>query len=158
MTSLSFQTGPTHNEQNLRSVSVKNRVGGTNVLHVFTAAKVQPIELRAVASLRWLWLNHNILSTDMLSHGIQLWPIAKQQGYLWLSLIGWSLSTKLKGHIPGTQPEAQTGSSRFTLLSHAWSFFSPPTDDLICCVTLSLFLVFPLLPLMFPLYSSSKLP
>lgn len=95
--------------------------------------QVQPIELRAVASFHWQWLNHNILSVDMLSHGIQLWPIAKQQGYLWLSLIGWSLSTKLKGHIPGTQPEAETGSSLPVLYftrSHSWSlsvfvFFSP---------------------------------
>lgn len=86
-------------------------VGGANFVCAIAAAEVQPIELRAVASFHWQWLNHNILSADMLSHGIQLWPIAKQQGYLWLSLIGWSLSTKLKGHIPGTQPEAETGSS-----------------------------------------------
>lgn len=90
-------------------------VGGANFLCAIAAAEVQPIELRAVASFHWQWLNHNILSTDMLSHGIQLWPIAKQQGYLWLSLIGWSLSTKLKGHIPGTQPEAETGSSLLAL-------------------------------------------
>lgn len=96
-----------------------------------------------MASFHWQWLNHNILSTDMPSHGIQLWPIAKQQGYLWLSLIGWSLSTKLKGHIPGTRPEAETGSSRFTLLPHSCSGFSPLTDYLLCCVTLSLFLFLP---------------
>lgn len=104
-----------------------------------TAAEVQPIELRLVASFHWQWLNHNILSTDTLSHGIQLWPIAKQQGYLWLSLIGWSLSTKLKGHIPGTQPEAQTGSSRFTFTLILVAVFSPSplTDYLLCCVTFS---------------------
>lgn len=55
---------------------------------VITAVEVQPIELWAVASFHWQGLNHNILSADMPSHGIQLWPIAKQQSYLWLSLIG----------------------------------------------------------------------
>lgn len=50
----------------------------------------------------------------MLSHGIQLRPIRERQGYFRLSLIGWSVSRELKGHIPGTQPAAQTGSqSRF---------------------------------------------
>lgn len=82
--------------------------GGVNFLSAIIATQVQPIKLWAVASFHWQWLNHNILSVDMLSHGILLWPIAKQPGYLWLSLIGWSLSTKLKGHIPGTQPEAKT--------------------------------------------------
>lgn len=142
---LSFRPGPLPNPQNF---SIKCRV--------------QPTELRAVASFHWQWLNHNILSADMLSHGIQLWPIAKQQGYLWLSLIGWSPSTKLKGHIPGTQPEAKTGSSLFVLyftLSNPYSlffffFFSNWLPTLLChSLTVS-----PAFPLMFPLCSSFKLP
>lgn len=63
-------------------------VGGANFVCAIIEAEVQPIELRAVASFYWQSLNHNILSTAMLSHGIQLCPIAKQQGYLWLPLIG----------------------------------------------------------------------
>lgn len=135
---LSFQPGPLPNPQNF---SIKCRV--------------QPTELRAVASFHWQWLNHNILSADMLSHGIQLWPIAKQQGYLWLSLIGWSPSTKLKGHIPGTQPEAKTGSSLFVLyftLSNSCGlfFFSNWLPTLLChSLTVS-----PAFPLMFPLSPS----
>lgn len=72
-------------------------------------AAVQPTGQQALAPFHRLtvWLNHNILSVDVLSHGIQQWPIAKRQGYFWLSLIGWCLSTKLKGHIPGTQPKAK---------------------------------------------------
>lgn len=111
---------------------------------------------QSVASFHWQWLNHNILSTDMLSHGILLWPIAKQHSYLWLSLIGWSLSTKLKGHIPGTQPEAKTGNSLpllyFTLSNSCTLFpFSDWLPTLLCHSLADSLLVF-------PLYSLFKLP
>lgn len=94
---------------------------------VITAAQILPIEHQAVASFHRQRLSHNLFSMDLLSHGIVLWPIAKQQGYGWLSLIGWSLCTELKGHIPGTQPEAEPGSS-----SHSPLHSLSPLPPLLC--------------------------
>lgn len=83
------------------------------------------------------------------------WAIAEQQGYLWPTLIGRSMSTNTK--------RAHT---RDTAWSRNWQQFARAlfhscclrTDSRLCCVTLLLFLALPRIPCTQALHGSSTLP
>lgn len=72
----------------------------------------------------------------MLTHGIQLQPIAERQGYLWPTLIGRSMSTNTKRAHTRNTAWSRNWQQIARALFHSHCL---QTDTRLCCVTLFTF-------------------